>query len=60
MRTEKSRCRGGVFPPIVNLGAMTAPLPGKQIPYLTSRTRLSEWALKYGAYMHWISATPVW
>ncbi len=28
--------------------------------HLTSSIRLSEWLLNSGAYMHWISAMPVW
>jgi len=28
--------------------------------YFTSRTKLSEWLLNSGAYMHWIEAMPVW
>jgi hypothetical protein len=33
------------------------PPPGA---HLTISGRLSEWLLNSGAYMHWISATPVW
>jgi len=28
--------------------------------YFTSTSMLSEWLLNSGAYMHWISAMPVW
>jgi len=28
--------------------------------YFTSSTRLSEWLLNSGAYMHWMAAKPVW
>jgi hypothetical protein len=31
-----------------------------RFPYLTSKAKLSEWLLNSGAYMHWISAMPVW
>lgn len=30
------------------------------LPYFTSNSKLSEWLLNSGAYMHWMLAMPVW
>jgi len=35
-------------------------LHSELVSYFTSKAKLSEWLLNSGAYMHWISAMPVW
>ena len=45
---------GSAIPPYSRMGRPVV------TRYLTSSGRLSEWLLNSGAYMHWISAMPVW